>query len=779
MPTANPPSTVFEKLAFLRRRLMMWFIVDGAGRLAVAFLAMALVSFGLDRLFRMDLAQRGIVLIVMIAGLGWLCWRRIINPLRRMPDDDALAVRVESRHRQLGDGLISSMQLARLQDPAAVGASPALVAEAIRSGAAAAERVPFADVIDHRRRNQAAMAGAAALVMLALLVGLFPGAAGTWAQRNLMLSPAAEWPQETRLLVVGADHDNTLTVPRGDDMRLKVVVEDGYVVPAMVHIDYRTDSGARATQQMGHVGERGFQVTFRNVLEPFTFRVRGNDDRTERHKVRLVDRPMPETLGVRVSPPAYTDEPAAPLAWVTPPEAQNENDERPSSTDTFYVLEGSALHVTGRANKPIADAHLVRGPETLRPVAVDDDQRAFDFTIHPEELANGTFGIRMTDTHGLASKRPARFAVRVRPDEKPNINAELRGIGDMITNVADIPVQLKISDDHGLVDFGLVHHHTGSIAGEEQIEPADPRWTGIQDPPQLPAKRVDPFDYTFRVQPLGVPEGVHLVFHFVGVDNDAVGDAGKTGRRIPQARPRSADQNDQAPDKAEVAKVGRSSTFSLKVVAPETLRDELLRQEGEQRVEFDRLRKSQQDLYTEARALRAPLAQARADDAAIAFTPQRTSALATLEKDQRLMARRCRAIRDRFQQIRLEYRNNKLEGDNERVTRRLRERVIQPLGALADQALPAAADQFDLARKTTPSPAERLAALDRAVEQQAQLIKTMEQILDAMVKMEGFQAAVNLTREVLEAQLEVSELTEEQIEKRVQEALDKLEESFD
>jgi hypothetical protein len=777
MTTANLPGTVFEKLASLRRRLTIWFIVDGAGRLAVALVALALISFGLDRLFRMDLAQRSIVLLAMTGVVGWIAWRRIINPLRRLPDDDALAIQVETRHRELGDALISSMQLARLERPETIGASPALVAEAIRSGAAAVDRVPFDDVIDHRKRNQVAAAGGASLAALALLVGLFPGVAGTWAQRNLMLSPTTEWPQETRLIVVGAQ-DNTLTVPRGDDMRLKVTVEPGYVVPSMVHIDYRTESGARATEQMAHVGERGFQATFRNVLEPFSFRVRGNDDRTERHAVRLVERPVPETLAVQVTPPAYTGEPTGDLTWVTPPEPENEDAEQPAGADTFYVLEGSTLRVTGRSNKPVAQAHLVRGPETLRPITVADDARTFDFDIRPDELADGTFGIRMTDTNGLASKRPARFAVRVRPDEPPNVQAELRGIGDMITNVANIPVELRLRDDHGLVRFGLAYHHTAALGGDAEVEASQPRWIDLQNPPELPATRVEPFEHVFDAEPLSTPVGTHLVFHFAAVDNDAVGDPDKPGRRIPLPDADAAGQNGE-PYKAEVDKVGRSTVFSLKVVEPETLRDELLRQEGEQRLEFDRLRKSQEDLRTEAQALRAPLARARADDQPIDFTARRMNTLAALEKDQRLMARRCRAIRDSFDQIRLEYRNNKLEGENQRVTRRLTERVIEPLAQLADEALPAAADQFDLARKTTRPAAQRLAALDEAVAQQAAIARRMEQILEAMVKMEGFQAAINLTREVLEAQLKVTEMTEEQIEQRVQEALEKLEGAFD
>jgi len=790
MTTANLPTTVFEKLNALRRRLILWFLVDGAGRIAVAVLAMAMASFALDRLFRMDVPQRAILLLAMLAVVAWLLWRRVVEPLRRTPSDDALALQVETRHRELGDALITSMQLSRLQDPASVGASPALVAEAIRAGADAAGAVPFDDVIDTRKRNRVAASGAAAALAIVLLVAIFPGVAGTWAQRNLLLSPTVAWPQETHLQVVGVDENGVLTVPRGDDTRLKVNAAG--VVPDIAYIDYRTDSGVSASEQMAHVGERGFQATFRNVLEPFSFRVRGNDDRTPRYRVRLVDRPAPESLGVKIILPQYTAKPAPdpdqPPSWVIPPPPENPEAQRPSGADTFYVLEGSTLEVSGRANKPIREASLVTGPDSRRPIDLAEDGRSFRFTIRPEELASGSYGVHLVDQTGLASRRPARFAVRVKPDETPMVQAELIGIGDMITRVATLPLEVGFSDDHGVVDLGLVHQHTGAIGSDENIEPSSPQWIDIDAvDDQLPTDRVEPFGYRLEAEPLDAPVGTHLVFYIAAVDNDAVGDPGKPGLRVPR-RPEAASasaedadpaaEDEEEPYQAEVAKVGQSTTFSLKVVSPDMLRDELLRQEGEQRVEFDRLRKTQEDMRTEAQALRSRLRQA-VDAEAEVFTPDRIGVLADLEKDQRLAARRCVAIRDRFEQIGMEYRNNKLEGDNRRVTRRLTERVIDPLSELSEAMLPAAADQFDLARKTTLGFEDRMAALEEGIAMQAVLIRRMEQILAAMVKMEGFQIAINLAREALEAQEDVSQLTEKEIEERVEDTLKKLEGAFD
>ena len=78
MPTSNPTKTsddmtaskvVLKKLRHLRRKLTGWILVQGVGKWLIALLAVLAFDMLLDRVFKMDYAQRLIMLVVM-AGLA-------------------------------------------------------------------------------------------------------------------------------------------------------------------------------------------------------------------------------------------------------------------------------------------------------------------------------------------------------------------------------------------------------------------------------------------------------------------------------------------------------------------------------------------------------------------------------------------------------------------------------------------------------------------------------------------------------------------------------------
>src|SRR5438034_9741729 len=87
-------------------------------------------------------------------------------------------------------------------------------------------------------------------------------------------------------------------------------------------------------------------------------------------------------------------------------------------------------------------------------------------------------------------------------------------------------------------------------------------------------------DVAIELPPLKIPTDTGLSFRFEAADNDDI------------SRPN----------------IGRSSEFLVKVVTEEQLRTDLLRREKEQRQEFERLLKSQEDLTTETKALAAAVA---------------------------------------------------------------------------------------------------------------------------------------------------------------------------
>lgn len=749
MTTADLPPIIQSKLGQMRRQLAAWFWIDGLCRLAISCLVLFGLSLGIDRYFRMDRPQRLIMLLMMAGFIAWIIYRRLIRPLGQRMDDEALALQVERRHRELGDGLISAVQLSKMADPSRSGASMQMVGEAVRLGVSRSSAVDFSDVLDHRSRKRTLGWGIGSAVLLIGLVAGMGGVVQTWANRNLMLG-SAQWPQQTYLRVLGLNADGELIVPKGDDMVLSV--EASGVVPSAVSIDHQPTGGKKTTEPMALVGENQFHITFKNVLGEFRFRVRGNDAISEYYRVKTVDRPeLLKDIGLRliVYPPAYIG---------------SEPRELELNTGSFSVPLGSAVEVISYATKPLRSASIELGREWSVPMTIGDapaqrvkksaesfedypaGPRQASVKLPPERLASGSYGIRLEDADGLAARRPIRFILKVQPDRDPTVRAVLRGIGDLISDRALIPLAIRASDDYAVMELSMEYSIAGGL--EEGVEAAGPQRQAIsgEGVPALGVGEVEDFVHGFDIQPLSLVPGVVLNFAVVAVDNDTV------------THP------------AEGAKSGRSTAFTLKVVSDEELRTELLRREAEQRVEFERAIAQQEELIVDAKALEAAvvLARDRGQMADGKFTVNQLRQLGQIEKLQRLLAGRCESVAAQYAQILQEVANNRLEDAGGPLQARLQLRIVDPLEQLASDVIPPLADRLDALRAAELSIAQRLEQLAKAIELQEDLLEQMNVIKRSMIKSEGYQEMVNLLREILKAQQDIEDKTVKELEKQIE-----------
>ncbi|NBB83301.1 MAG: hypothetical protein GVY28_07835, partial [Alphaproteobacteria bacterium] len=668
----NEPATtrtLCRKLAALRAAVVCWLAVDGLAWLLGGLAVMVGVSLAIDRYFRMDLAQRRIMLVLMAAalvGLGWVLYRRVVRPVWVALGDRVLGLQIEHRHPELGDALVTAIELSQGIDHAPEGSSPALRSAAIDWGVRRAEGVRWFDVIDF-----AAMArkAAVALVFAALVVSacvVRGDVMGLWARRNLLLAETP-WPQDTHLALVGVDERGHIVVPRGDDLQLRVRVDPNGRVPSVVHLDHAPRRGRRHTEPMLSVGPHEFAATFPNVLDPFAgrLRVRGGDAVTPWYDIRLVDRPAVEQLVLTVRPPAYT--------------GRGES-KRTAGLSAYGVLKGSTLRIDAQTNKPVDRARLRRGGTALAELAIDpDDPQHVYATLEPNQLDNGVFGIELIDRAGLQSRRRARFTLRVQSDQAPRVSARLEGIGDLVTPEAQIPVNLRMSDDVAIVDAALTYElsppaRTDSRAADRAADRAasgnGPAAAGRSErlsiaavDERLPVNRIEPTDHVFDLRGRDMPTGAHLSFAIEAVDNDRVSGP----------------------------KTGRSVTFAVKLVSERVLREALLRRETEQRLAFERLRDEQRQLLVETQALAADLT-----DTGPLSEAQRPT-LGNLEKGQRLLVGRCEQVADLFRGMVQEVINNRIEPAGGTMQARLKQKIIQPIRALAAGPAAAAAGQLDAA----------------------------------------------------------------------------------
>ena len=103
------PAPISARLASLRRSLTQWVATKGLARWLLLFLAIIVIDIVIDRTFKMDFAQRAIMLVVMISLAVGLFYWRVMLPLSRRISDDALLHEIENKYPQLNEQLISCL----------------------------------------------------------------------------------------------------------------------------------------------------------------------------------------------------------------------------------------------------------------------------------------------------------------------------------------------------------------------------------------------------------------------------------------------------------------------------------------------------------------------------------------------------------------------------------------------------------------------------------------------------------------------------------------------
>jgi len=710
-PLRDHTASVVSRLHALRRQIAAWFWVEGLSRVLWTALAVFTIDLGIDWFFRMDVPQRAVMLLIMVGTIAAVAWRRLMRPLSVRLSDDALALQVEDRNKLLGQGMISALQLSRIEDHAQRGMSPALVRQTVISGAQAAQSVDFGRVLDQRefRLNATILAGAALLLLVGAVGVARSQPLAIWFNRNLLLGDKV-WPQKTYLVVKRAENGR-VKFPRGEDWTQVVeVTPDSQVVPEIVFIDFRR-TRARNSQAMKKSGERQFEAVFSNVIEPFEFRARGGDAFTPWIRVELVEQPAVDELHLEITPPKYTGEGRQQLEPGKGP---------------YFVLQGTSLALSGKANKPLVRAELVMEGKPM-PLDLKTEAKEFSGSVSPQQLIAGQYVIELEDTEGLTSRRPTTFGLRLRADREPRVRAKLVGVSGMVVPQARVPLECRVTDDYAVTNVEVSY-----VWRDEMTQQPN------QGTVELPAakdglgKRELGLSDVVELAPLKLPTGTSLNFHIAASDNDDI-----TGPNV-----------------------GKSSDFLLRIVSEEELRTDLLRREKEQRQELERLLKQQEDLLTDCQALQAGLTNA-------ALASEQKDQLMQYQRRQKVIGTNVGAIAERLAGIVTEVLNNRLEDPSGRLEKRLKEDIIQPLSEIAELAVPDAVQNLDRTRRQAAEVAPRNEALATTVTRQKEIADAMREILKHMVKAEGYQEAVNLLYEIQKTQQDVYDRTVKEKQERI------------
>lgn len=727
------PASFTQRLRELRRQLLGWTAVRGVSRWLTLIVGILLVDMIVDRMFSMDLIQRTILLVAMIAAaIGFFFWR-VIRPLFMLPSDRALVYEIESKHPQLGESLLTATQLGALEASDAESGNPKgvssdLIAASIEKGFNQSADLDFGSVLnDGKRRSYLVRVAVAMLLLLGLGVGILTSTfLGTWFNRNILLGDA-QWPRQTYLQIAGVN-DGLLQIPRGADHRQVVeITEDSRVSDVLVSLEIE-NGDTRMIQPMkstGRSGGREHVFVFHNVSAPFRFRAAGGDDVTPWVDVELVEPPALIDLQLTTALPSYTA--AQPQSLV--------------GSGPHSILEGSSLDVAIETNKELSSAVLNHDSGQLVLQPVDESKKKFTITLTPEVtsetespsasaeaglvLRGGEYQFVLTDTSGLVNVRKSKFGVSVKQDKPPTVRASLLGISGLVVPNAMLPTAFEAVDEYGLRSLRFASQwRTPEMTDADPPVSRDISFTSTRLPESSPLVcEIDEVE-VLDLQPLGLTPGASLRFVVEAQDFQPSGDG-----------------------------IGRSSELLLRIVTPEELRADLLRREVEQRKAFLNARDQQVDMTGE---LSGWLAAWSENESTESFAASQEAGLIRLLRDQKGLGTMVDRVASRFEEFLVEVKNNRIDESEaaagieprNRLMARFDNGIIQPIRELDRDPIARATRQLDAVRLAVSAGENLDDAVAQSLAVQQEIVERMDRILAAMTSSEEYQEVVNTALEL-------------------------------
>jgi hypothetical protein len=733
----EPPRSIARTVSRLRLAVRSYVLFDGLAALGVVVGLAFWLGLAIDWLLEPRPAVRVLMGMAAAACAGWVAWRLIVRRTFSTLRNDSLALLVERKYPQLGEGLVTTVQAAGNSDAGALRRQM-LDVSARRTDQALAD-VRLGPVFNFRPLVRKTVIAAGLLGAIGVFAATQREAFAIWVQR-MQLSPDL-WPRLVQLSVVGfedRDASKPVNVARDDSYDLQVLasIKDGHQAPGEVEVRWRLADGRRGRGPMLKIGEAApgrddaqlYAYTFK-VSSDVTFDVIGGDDRVRNLKLHPVERPAVKDLALQCDYPAYLKREARLL---------------PVSSGRAELPEGASAVCRAESNKPLLEVRIHDPAEQADiPVRISATNAAqFEFDLG-KVAGDRTLLITMHDADGVANRDPFRLSVSAVPDLPPEVNVQLRGIGTAVTPQARIPLAGRLVDDYALAEAWFEYEVDGDAAARRPL----------------------------GAQPEGLPN-VPMTEAFDLAEADAATSRPRLELKPGQKLALSVQARD-AYDLGDAPHIGGSPRFQLDVVTASELRALLERRELGLRQRFEAIYEKMVGVRDLIERIDLAAGAPGADDStksgegSAADEPEsperrRERDLARLggaRQSAAQLAFETTGVADGFDDILAELVNNRV--DTEELKQRLEQGISEPLKEIGGELLPrfdqrVAALQTILAANSTEA-AQPLAATK--AEAQA-IVDAMKAALDRMLELESYNELVELLRGIVADQQQLRDETQ-------------------
>jgi len=188
---------------------------EGLCTMEIVFISTLLIEMGIDWVFDLPYWFRAAVLAIHATVLLYLLATRVIWPLVRGPDDETVALWIESHFPEAASRIISAVQFARV-DAAEVGASALMMTAVVREAEEFIEPRDTGEAVSaDNMLKRFGVAGLLAVLGIGLVIWGRPG-----SQDLLMRAfavPGVQVPRKTHVELITAD---PLIIAKGDSVTI-------------------------------------------------------------------------------------------------------------------------------------------------------------------------------------------------------------------------------------------------------------------------------------------------------------------------------------------------------------------------------------------------------------------------------------------------------------------------------------------------------------------------------------------------------------------------------
>ncbi len=454
-----------SRIAQVGRRRRFMRLLSAASRLALAIVIAAAVLFLVDWVFAPGRLARLLMLLVAVAAIARVYWRRVRPGLAARESEADIALLIE-KQQGIDSDLVAALEFSNgTAAPGSADLRDAVVDYVADFGRS--WQMPREAVDPKLRRRLAWLAFAVAVAGAAVAVR--PDFAAAFVNR--MLLGRAHYPTRTQiesLTIAGQSVDPapwaTASVPCPLGRPIGFEVGIGGEPPRLVRLRLAS-LGTGGTTEIDLVPDAaGNSITYSarlpRLAESIDAQVFAGDAWTEPVRVRAIAPPLVD-LALAATPPAY---------------AGGRVERAPQGARQVTVLEGSRVDLTLRCtNKKLASATLVvDGTEhPLQPRSADGGSDAeWELAGAASPLArlqkSVAYEIRIVDEDGLGADMPLVGSIRVKPDAPPRVTADVQT--RLVLPAATPRLAWRVADDHAIAGLEIVVEPV-SAAGDTATQP--------------------------------------------------------------------------------------------------------------------------------------------------------------------------------------------------------------------------------------------------------------------------------------------------------------------